>query len=225
VTSVSSDYSSGGLLIELNGVGVSFANRTVFFGVDLSLHVGAEVAITGRSGSGKTSLLLVAAGLLAPTCGSVKWPGLSSDMSRRRSEIAMIFQAPSLIPELTALENVCLPLRLTGESLSDSRERGEEALSTFELMASANSLPSELSGGQQQRVAAARAIAGRPRVILADEPTGALNRALAQTMIDELRGAVHVLQTCLVIATHDQGIASQFEKQFDISDGAARNLQ
>jgi ABC-type lipoprotein export system ATPase subunit len=209
MTFVSSDCSSGELLIELNGVGVSYANRTVFFGVDLSLHVGAEVAITGRSGSGKTSLLLVAAGLLAPTGGSVKWPGLSSDVSRRRSEIALIFQAPSLIPELTALENVCLPLRLTGESLSDSRERGEEAL----------------SGGQQQRVAAARAIAGRPRVILADEPTGALNRALAQTMIDELRGAVNVLQTCLVIATHDQGIASQFEKRIDISDGSARNLQ
>jgi ABC-type lipoprotein export system ATPase subunit len=211
-------------LIELEGISVAYGTRVVISDVSLSLRVGDEIAITGRSGSGKTSLLLVAAGLLAPAMGEATWPGLDADAGRRRAEIAMVFQAPSLIPELSALENVCLPLRLAGLSRDEARQRAEESLATFDLSEGADALPAELSGGQQQRVAAARSIAGRPRVILADEPTGTLNRALAQRMIDELRGAVRELGTCLVIATHDESIAGQFDTRYDISDGSFKKV-
>ena len=215
---------TGVTLVELEGISVAFGTRVVISDVSLSLRVGDEIAITGRSGSGKTSLLLVAAGLLVPATGVAKWPGLDEDAGRRRAEIAMVFQAPSLIPELSALENVCLPLRLAGLSRDEARERAEESLATFDLFEGADALPAELSGGQQQRVAAARSIAGRPRVILADEPTGALNRALAHRMIDELRGAVRALGTCLVIATHDESIARQFDDRYDISDGSFQKV-
>ena len=211
-------------LIELIGISVTFGSRVVLSDVDLFLRAGDEIAITGRSGSGKTSLLLVVAGLLAPAMGVVRWPGLDADCNKRRAEIAMVFQAPSLIPELSALENVCLPLRLAGHSRDDARQRAEDSLTTFDLSDGANALPAELSGGQQQRVAAARSIAGGPRVILADEPTGALNRALAQRMIDELRGAVRALGTCLVIATHDEFMAGQFDDRYDISDGSFKKV-
>ena len=211
-------------LIDLAGVGVVYGSRVVLSDVGLTLHAGEEIAITGRSGSGKTSLLLVAAGLLAPTNGAVRWPGLDADVGRRRAEIAMIFQAPSLIPELSALENVCLPLRLGGLSPDEARHFAENSLAIFDLSAGMHVLPAELSGGQQQRVAAARAIAGQPRVILADEPTGTLNRAMAQRMIDELRGAVRELKTCLVIATHDETIAKQLDARYDISDGSFKKV-
>ena len=211
-------------LIELQGIGVAYGSRVVLTDAHLTLHAGEEIAITGRSGSGKTSLLLVSAGLLAPATGTVRWPGLDTDVERRRAEIAMIFQAPSLIPELSALENVCLPLRLGGLSRDEARQRAEDSLATFDLTDGTHVLPAELSGGQQQRVAAARAIAGQPKVILADEPTGTLNRALAQRMIDELRGAVRELKTCLVIATHDETIARQFDSRYDISDGSFKKV-
>lgn len=211
-------------LIELVGISVAYGSRVVLCDVDLSLRAGDEIAITGRSGSGKTSLLLVAAGLLAPAKGAVIWPGLDADSDKRRAEIAMVFQAPSLIPELSALENVCLSLRLAGHSRDDARRRAEDSLTTFDLSDGANALPAELSGGQQQRVAAARSMAGSPRVILADEPTGALNRTLAQRMIDELRGAVRALGTCLVVATHDEFIAGQFDNRYDISDGSFKKM-
>ena len=220
--SLSSRRIEGQALIELEGISVAYGNRAVLSDVSLTLRAGEEIAITGRSGSGKTSLLLVAAGLLAPATGAARWPGLDADVGRRRAEIAMIFQAPSLIPELSAFENVCLPLRLAGLTRDAARRRAEDSLATFDLSEGADVLPAELSGGQQQRVAAARAIAGRPRVILADEPTGTLNRALAQRMIDELRGAVQELGTCLVIATHDESIARQFDHRSDISDGSLR---
>jgi ABC-type lipoprotein export system ATPase subunit len=211
-------------LIELEGISVAYGSRVIVADVSLTLRAGEEIAITGRSGSGKTSLLLVAAGLLAPAAGAVRWPGLDADLGARRAEIAMIFQAPSLIPELSAFENVCLPLRLAGIARDEARQRAEDSLAAFDFSEGAHVLPAELSGGQQQRVAAARAIAGRPRVIMADEPTGTLNRALAQRMIDELRGAVQELGTCLVIATHDESIARQFDARFDISDGSIRKM-
>ena len=173
--------------------------------------VPGELVISGRSGSGKTSLLLVLAGLVPPSSGTVTWPGLAADAIRRREQIAMVFQAPSLVPELTAAENVCLPLRLRGWTRHESILAAAEALEGVGLtVAHGEVLPNEMSGGEQQRVSVARAIATRPRLLLADEPTGALDRINATAVIAALRESVGRDRASLVVSTHDVDVASHF---------------
>ena len=137
----------------------------------MEITPGSQVALTGRSGSGKTTLLLALAGLLTPTSGQVSWPGLHTDPHRRRAQIGMVFQAPSLMPELTARENVTLPLRLHDMDAAAASSAALAALTTVGIADAADALPAQLSGGQQQRVAIARALAGGHRLVLADEPT------------------------------------------------------
>jgi predicted ABC-type transport system involved in lysophospholipase L1 biosynthesis ATPase subunit len=210
-------------LIALEGVAIAFGDVTVLEGVDLELRAGTRTAMVGRSGSGKTSLLLVAAGLLAPTVGRVQWPALELDPIRRRRQIAIVFQAPALIPELTALENVCLPLRLAGVEEAAARHAAGEALDAVGLQPREWSvLPAQLSGGEQQRAEVARALAGEPRLVIADEPTGALDRAHADAIVDALCSVVEGGRTALILATHDQQIAARFDRLIVIEDGTAR---
>jgi putative ABC transport system ATP-binding protein len=203
-------------------VGVRYGNTEILRDVDLTLQPGARVAIMGRSGSGKTTLLLTLAGLLAPSSGTVRWPGLAADARRRRGEIGMVFQAPSLMPELTALQNTTLPLRLRGVGLEESREASLLALESIGAADFAQALPSQLSGGQQQRVAIARTLAGGHRLVLADEPTGALDRARAHEVAMALRDGVAALGGGLVLATHDPELAEMFDQRLAVLDGGIR---
>jgi ABC-type lipoprotein export system ATPase subunit len=209
------------LIVEALGAALAY-DTPVLAGIDLDLVAGGELAVTGRSGSGKTSLLLVLSGLIAPTAGSVSWPGLSSDPLRRRAEIALVFQAPSLFPELTALENVCLPLRLRDMPEDEALDAANASLACVGAESVADALPAELSGGQQQRVAVARAIAGRPRLILADEPTGALDRVHARQVLMALRNRARELGACLVLATHELDLATGFHTHVVLADGRIR---
>jgi ABC-type lipoprotein export system ATPase subunit len=204
-------------------VGVRYGATQVLCDVDLGIAAGSNVALTGRSGSGKTTLLLVVAGLLAPTEGDVVWPGLSADRTERRGQIGMVFQAPSLMPELTALQNVTLPLRLRG---TDRQQAEAAAILALEQVAAANladALPPQLSGGQQQRVAIARVLAGGHRMVCADEPTGALDRAHAHEAALALRDGVAATGGALVLATHDPELSELFDHQLVVTDGSVRH--
>jgi ABC-type lipoprotein export system ATPase subunit len=208
------------MLVRAHGIGVRYPGVDALHPVDLDLAPGTQLAVTGRSGSGKTTLLLVLAGLLAPTTATVEWPGLPDDARRRRHEIGMVFQAPSLMPELTARENVVLPLRLRGTSRADADAAAREALATVAAGDVADALPWQLSGGQQQRVAVARVLAGRHRVVLADEPTGALDRVRAHEVALALRDAVAATGGALVVATHDEELAGLFPDRLSVGTEA-----
>jgi ABC-type lipoprotein export system ATPase subunit len=206
-------------LVEASGLGVRYGSTEILHGVDLTVGRGAHLAVMGRSGSGKSTLLLVLAGLLTPSSGRVSWPGLSSDVRVRRGEIGMVFQAPSLMPELTALQNTTLPLRLRGLGVEESRAASLQALEAIGAADFAAALPAQLSGGQQQRVAIARALAGGHRLVLADEPTGALDRARAHQVAVALRDGVTAMGGGLVLATHDPALAEMFDERLTVLDG------
>jgi ABC-type lipoprotein export system ATPase subunit len=208
-------------LVEARDLSVRYGQVPVLNGVDLELDPGDEVALVGRSGSGKTTLLLALAGLL-PAGGSLRWPGLPADADARRASIGVVFQAPSLIAELTARENVALPLRLRGGARGPAYRAAEEALVDLALGDAIDALPAELSGGQQQRVAVARVLAGDPQLVLADEPTGALDPGTATMVIGVLRARLHRGEGALLLATHDEDLASLLPKRLELSDGSIR---
>ncbi|MGI8535339.1 MAG: ABC transporter ATP-binding protein [Mycobacteriales bacterium] len=206
-------------LVSARSLGIRYGALEILRGVHLDVLAGTHLAVTGRSGSGKTTLLLVLAGLLPPSTGAVSWPGLAEAPGRRRAEIGMVFQAPSLMPELTALQNVTLPLRLRGADPESAGAAAVGALSSVRSDDLAEALPAQLSGGQQQRVAIARALAGRHRLVFADEPTGALDRAHAHEVALALRDGVAATGGALVLATHDPELASMFDEQLVVADG------
>jgi ABC-type lipoprotein export system ATPase subunit len=206
-------------MVQASSLGVSYRGSEVLHDVNLTVSPGTRMAVTGRSGSGKTTLLLALAGLIRPTEGHVTWPALAADARVRRGQIGMIFQAPSLMPELTALQNTALPLRLRGWSLEDSRSASTRALATVGAADFAEALPAQLSGGQQQRVGIARALAGAHRLVLADEPTGALDRTRASQVATALRDAVAATGGSLVLATHDPDLAAMFAHRMTVVDG------
>ena len=168
---------------------------------------GDRIALLGPSGSGKSTLLHLMGGLDRPTSGAVTFPALGEIDELRPSQLAFVFQAQSLLAPLTALENVALPLVLDGMKESEAELRAMRALERLGLEKVARQLPEELSGGQAQRVAVARALAGSPKLILADEPTGQLDSETGRHLMDTLLGALEHTKTALVIATHDLAVA------------------
>jgi ABC-type lipoprotein export system ATPase subunit len=178
---------------------------------------GARIAIMGPSGSGKSTLLHLMAGLDDPTVGTVEWPGIKGRL--RPGPIAVIFQGPSLLPPLTVLENVALPLVLAGASDDDAREGAHQALTLLRLDELSDKLPEEISGGQAQRVAVARALAGRPRLILADEPTGQLDHENGAAVVDVLLAAASHGDAALVVATHDPAVADRLPDRWEMHSG------
>lgn len=196
-----------------------FGRTDVLQNVDATIAAGSQTAMTGRSGSGKTTLLLALAGLIAPSRGTITWPGLGTTDRERREQIGMVFQAPSLMPELTALQNVTLPLRLRGIGIDEAEDRARQAMSEVNGADLHDGYAYELSGGQQQRVAVARVLAGRYRLILADEPTGALDRAHALDVVRALKESVAAHGGTLVLATHDLEISSMFDSHLTIDRG------
>lgn len=207
-------------LVLARSMGIQYGGCVILHDVDLEVEDGAHIALTGRSGSGKTTLLLVLAGLLRPSRGTVTWPGLSDSPATRRAEIGMVFQAPSLMPELTAIENVTLPLRLRGADVATARGESAKALAAVAAEDLVDALPAQLSGGQQQRVAIARALAGGHRLVLADEPTGALDRVHALEVAFALRDGVAATGGALILATHDPELADMFDHQLAVRDGS-----
>ena len=188
-------------------------------GVSCTLRPGVQVALTGPSGSGKSTLLHLLAGLDTPTGGTITWPGLDGSPEGRPGVIGMVFQGPSLLPPLDVTENIALPLLLAGFTETQAQERATTALHDVGLDELAARLPEELSGGQAQRVAVARALAVRPRVILADEPTGQLDSAHAAQVVGLLLGAATILGAALVLSTHDLTIAERLPERWRMADG------
>jgi putative ABC transport system ATP-binding protein len=193
-------------------------------GIDADLMAGEAVGIVGPSGSGKTSLLMVLAGLERPTSGSVRIDGqeitgLNEDaLARlRREKVGIVFQAFHLIPTMTALENVAVPLELAG--VADATPRAEAALRAVGLGHRLTHLPGQLSGGEQQRVALARAFAPRPRLLLADEPTGNLDQATGAIVMDLLFSLREQTGTTLLLITHDKALAARCDRTISIADG------
>jgi putative ABC transport system ATP-binding protein len=193
-------------------------------GIDLDIQAGEAVGIVGPSGSGKTSLLMVLAGLEAATSGSVKLDGqemttLDEDaLARlRRDKVGIVFQAFHLIPTMTALENVAIPLELAGAADADTR--AEAALRSVGLGHRLTHLPGQLSGGEQQRVALARAFAPRPRLLLADEPTGNLDGATGEAVMNLLFDLRAQSGTTLLLITHDPVLAARCGHSVHIADG------
>lgn len=193
-------------------------------GVDLSVTPGEAVGIVGPSGSGKTSLLMLLAGLERPTGGTLRvaghdMAGLDEDaLARfRRESLGIVFQAFHLVPTMTALENVAIPLEFAGRD--DAFDRATEALHSVGLGHRLSHYPGQLSGGEQQRVALARAFVAEPALLLADEPTGNLDRATGEMVMDLLFSMRDRFATTLVLITHDPSLAARCERQVRVEDG------
>ena len=180
---------------------------------------GQSIAIVGPSGSGKSTLLHLMAGLDDPTVGTVSWPAIGSREELRPGRVAVIFQGPSLLPPLTVLENVSLPLLIGGMTDREAREVARTALRTLDLEELADKLPEEISGGQAQRVAVARALAGEPSLILADEPTGQLDRSNGAAVVDVLLAAGRHSGSALVVSTHDLTVAERLPERWEMHSG------
>ena len=183
-----------------------------------TVHAGDRIAIVGPSGSGKSTLLQIIADLDTATSGQVRWPALGISGALRPRHIGIVFQSASLIPTLSAAENVEVPLRLLG-SQSEPRQSAMKALDSVGLAAVADKLPDELSGGQAQRVGLARAIALRPRLVLADEPTGQLDQPTAQLAMDALLRSLEGTDAALVVATHDPAVAQRLQVVWRMDHG------
>jgi putative ABC transport system ATP-binding protein len=204
-------------LVRAIGASRTFGEIVAVADVSLEVLPGDRIALTGPSGSGKTTLLHLLAALEAPTSGTVEWPALGP-RRLRPGPIAVVHQAPSLLPALDVTENVALPLLLAGESDSTAMRRATEVLARLDLSPIARHLPDQLSGGQGQRVALARAIVTRPRLLLADEPTGQLDHATGAVVIDALLAATSD-GGGLLVATHDPLVAERLATRWTMRDG------
>ncbi len=197
---------------------------------NLTVNEGEFVAVTGPSGSGKTTFLTIAGLLEAFSAGRYMLDGI--DVSRmgdgersriRNQKIGFIFQAFNLIPDLSVLDNIEVPLRYRGMSGAERKKRAADALARVGLSARGKHYPNELSGGQQQRVAIARALAGEPRLLLADEPTGNLDSAMARSVM-ELLEELHRDGATIVMVTHDPQLAARAQRNVHVIDGQVVDL-
>ena len=213
--------------IEARGLSKFFADGKIVAlrDVDLTVMPGESVALTGRSGSGKTTLLFALCGLIELDRGSVRIAGdlvvSATKWTRLRAErIGIVFQDAWLLPTLTALENIELPMIGMGDPPRARRRRAMELLTLVGVADVADRMPGQLSGGERQRVAVARALANRPSILLADEPTGELDSANADHLISLLLRLCGEEGTTLVIVTHDRVVAGRCGREFELTDGS-----
>ncbi len=215
-------------MIELNDVCLTLGSRSgdvnILRGVDLTVARGEAVSVVGPSGSGKTSMLMIVAGLERATGGRVvvggqDYANLDEDGLAlfRRDNIGIVFQSFHLIPTMTALENVAVPLELGRRR--DARDRATEMLEAVGLGHRLHHMPGQLSGGEQQRVALARAFAPAPALVLADEPTGNLDGSTGTMVVDLMFSLSRDSGTTLMLITHDRNLAAQCDRRVAMTDG------
>jgi ABC-type lipoprotein export system ATPase subunit len=195
-------------------------------GVNLEIERGEFVSVVGRSGSGKTTMLDLVGLLLRPTSGTVLVDGIDTASMRdgdradvRSRRIGFIFQEYNLLPSLNVIENVMLPLRYAGTDVKDGRERALQLLELVGLSDRLSHRPDQLSGGQQQRVAIARALVNRPSLVLADEPTGAVDTQTAADLLALMRSLNRDEGVTFVIVTHDMELAARADRMIRLKDG------
>jgi putative ABC transport system ATP-binding protein len=220
-----------GYLIEARGLVKSFGPTPALRGADLSVRAGEIVAVMGPSGSGKSTLLHCLAGILVAEQGEVWFGGKRVDAMRetersalRRDRFGFVFQSGQLVPELTAEENVALPLLLRRVRRSDALRRTRDWFEQLELSGLELRRSGELSGGQAQRVALARAMVTHPDVVFADEPTGSLDSLTGERVMELLLAASRDQGTTVVLVTHDARVAAYAEREVVVRDGQVRAL-
>lgn len=220
------------VIVDVAGVSKHFgegdARVDALKNVDLVVHAGEVVALLGPSGSGKTTLLNIIGCIIDPSAGKVtlddelvydnRW--LRGDLRKLRlDKIGFIFQFHNLLPFLDAKDNVALVLKMAGKSSSEAQRRAIELLDYLEVGHRKDAMPALLSGGEAQRVAIARALANSPRIILADEPTAALDSKRAGIVMDLMRKLAAEQDACIIAVTHDEKIYDRFDKRFHLRDG------
>jgi putative ABC transport system ATP-binding protein len=217
-------------LLECRALVKRFGHTPALDGASMSLTAGEIVAVMGPSGSGKSTLLHCAAGILTPDAGEVIYDGREvgrlADSERsllRRSQFGFVFQFGRLVPELSCEENVALPLRLAGVSRRDARGEATRWLERLEVAELAGRQPGDISGGQGQRVAVARALVTSPRVLFADEPTGALDSLNGERVMQLLTAAARETGAAVVLVTHEPRVAAYADREVIVRDGRTRS--
>jgi len=224
------------VIVDIKGVakhyGEGEARVDALRNLDLTVHAGEVVALLGPSGSGKTTLLNIIGCIIDPSEGQVSLDGelvfkarwLRGDLRKLRlDKIGFIFQAHNLLPFLNAIDNVALVLQMAGKSRTQAQTRAQELLDYLEVGHRARAMPALLSGGEAQRVAIARALANSPRIILADEPTAALDSKRAGIVMDLMRKLAAEQDACIIAVTHDEKILDRFDHLFHLRDGRLEN--
>ncbi|MGC5014446.1 ABC transporter ATP-binding protein [Streptosporangium sp. DT93] len=213
-------------MLEARALRKSYGRTVALDGVTAEIGDGEIVAITGASGSGKSTLLHCLAGIIRPESGEVRLDGRRVDTldetdrtKLRRENFGVVFQSGRLVPELTAEENVALPLLFNRHGRGESLLAARTWLERLDVADCAGRRPGELSGGQSQRVAVARALVTGPRVVFADEPTGALDSLAGERVMGELVGTARATGTTLVIVTHDNRVAAYADREIPLRDG------
>jgi len=218
-------------MISLTGIQLTLTSAAgpvkILKGVDLAIEPGQSVSVVGPSGSGKSTLMSVVGGIERPSSGDVRVDGqdlgaLNEDRlaAFRGESIGIIFQSFHLIPTMTALENVAVPLELAG--VADAFDRAADGLRSVGLVERASHYPGQLSGGEQQRVALARALANRPKLLLADEPTGNLDQTTGADIVELMFGIQRERGMTLLLITHELALAERCDRQYRMADGLLR---
>ena len=221
-----------GSLLAAENLHKTYGPTTALDGAEFSIHPGEVVAVMGPSGSGKSTLLHCLAGIVTPDAGSITYNGREmatmSDAARsalRRSEFGFVFQFGQLVPELTCVENVALPLRLNGTSRKEAERTALTWMERLEVDDLRKKRPGEVSGGQGQRVAVARALVTSPRVLFADEPTGALDSLNGERVMDLLTDAARSTNAAVVLVTHEARVAAYSDREIVVRDGKSRDME
>ncbi|MFI1827316.1 ABC transporter ATP-binding protein [Streptomyces sp. NPDC020412] len=221
-----------GSLLVADSLHKAYGPTPALDGAHFSIHAGEVVAVMGPSGSGKSTLLHCLAGIVRPDAGSIRYQGreLTSLSDRelsllRRTEFGFVFQFGQLVPELTCTENVALPLRLAGTKRKPAEAVAREWLERLEVADVGGKRPGEVSGGQGQRVAVARSLVTSPRVLFADEPTGALDSLNGERVMELFTEAARAANTAVVLVTHEPRVAAYSDREIVVRDGKSRDME